>query len=334
MNPSIPAADGLGFRRDGLAIRPARPSDRAAVEAIAAQIWDGSDYLPDVFDAWVADPTGLFCVVTLRGVVIALGKLTFFPPDQWWIEGMRVDPAYRRQGVGRILHHYLVSVARRYAQGVIGLDTASTNEAVRRLAQETGFRRVAAFVPYGAAAQVGPPDGLTLLGPQEVGLAWDFLQSAPYFDAAQHKLEDHWRFVPLDADLLAQRAAAGLLYGWHGTEGSQAALLGVAVGNTLEPSDDSGRLYVRIGYLDAVPGQLPPLAQALRGLTAALGRDRVSLKPLDHPALRHDLEAAGYVRRWDSEIVLYMRDLALTAQAEVLTPEDSTQVQGASDESR
>jgi hypothetical protein len=51
-------------------LRPVRPGDRAAVEAIAAQVWDGEDYLPQVFDDWLADPEGLFCAATIHDRLI------------------------------------------------------------------------------------------------------------------------------------------------------------------------------------------------------------------------------------------------------------------------
>ncbi len=305
------------FNRDDVVVRPARLEDRAAVEAIAAQVWEGNDYLPDVFEAWVKDPTGLFSVVTVREQVVGLGKLTFFPPDQWWLEGLRVDPAYRGQGIARILHHYLVNRVRQHAPGVLRYSTAADNVAIHKLAHETGFRHVATFIPYGAAAQASPTDGLIALRAADAGRAWAFLQTAPYFDAAQRTLEEYWRFLPLTPAVLGERATAGLVYGWTGNAAG-VDLRGLAVLNAFDEDDAPDQLYVRIGYLDAVPGDLTPLALALRGLAAALGRHRVSLKPLKHPDLLRDLEAAGYERRWDNEIYLYARDLSLTAYAEVV----------------
>ncbi|MCS6871193.1 MAG: hypothetical protein NZ571_07020 [Anaerolineae bacterium] len=39
-----------------LTFRRVTAADRPALEAIAAQTWDGNDYLMDVFEAWIADP--------------------------------------------------------------------------------------------------------------------------------------------------------------------------------------------------------------------------------------------------------------------------------------
>ncbi len=84
VTPSAPSRRGFGrrlwdrVRRRTLAhrwvVRPARPEDRGDMEAICAQVWEGRDYVPEVWDAWLADPHGQLSVVELRGRVVALGK--------------------------------------------------------------------------------------------------------------------------------------------------------------------------------------------------------------------------------------------------------------------
>jgi hypothetical protein len=37
-------------------IRPAQAADKPAVETLCAQIWEGEDYVPQVWDTWLADP--------------------------------------------------------------------------------------------------------------------------------------------------------------------------------------------------------------------------------------------------------------------------------------
>ena len=42
--------------------RPAVPCDREAVFAFCAATWPNGDYIPLVWDAWLADPGGAFVV--------------------------------------------------------------------------------------------------------------------------------------------------------------------------------------------------------------------------------------------------------------------------------
>lgn len=313
-------SEATTFRRSDLAIRPAREGDRAAIEAIAAQVWDGHDYLPQVLEEWLADREGLFCVATVRGLVVGTGKLTRLDADQWWLEGLRVAPPYRGRGIGRVLHHYLVNQARRRGPGTLRFSTGSGNEAVHKLAGETAFRQVAAFVPCGAPAEAYSTAGLAALGLADADRAWAFLQAAPHFEATRRTLEERWRFLPLTQERLTERLAAGLVYGWLGTGGETGeALVGLAVLGTprrvTSGEDEETRLCV--GYMDALPGEWIPLARALRGLAATQGHPRVSVKALRAKDVLGALSEAGYERRLDMDVLLFERDLSLTAHASV-----------------
>ncbi|MBN1964109.1 MAG: GNAT family N-acetyltransferase, partial [Anaerolineae bacterium] len=189
-----------------LAVRPARASDRAAIEAIAVQVWDGHDYLPQRFTAWLAEAEGLFCVATVRDRVVGTAKLSRLSPAFWWMEGLRVDPAFRRQGVAQTLQRYLVRHAHTHcAPGTLAFSTASDNVAVQHLAQETGFALAASFAPFGAATAPLPTPGLKPLAADAAGQAWAFLSGSAYFAAAQRTLEESWRFYPITPKLLRSR---------------------------------------------------------------------------------------------------------------------------------
>ncbi len=294
-------------------LRPVRPGDRAAVEAIAAQVWDGEDYLPEVFDDWLADPEGFFHAATIHDRLVGLVKLTRMEVGEWWMEGLRVDPAYRRRGIGRILHQHVLSQARRFAPGVLRFSTASENATIVRLAGETGFAQVASFVAYGTATDSGAGDSVARLSecaPSDLGRVLAYLEASPYYRAAEHMLEQNWRFLPLRARLLAERLAAGLVYGWWAAD----RLAGVVVLNPVaEEEDETGAPVVRklyVGYLDADPDQRVALADALHGLARARGDQRVSLKVAEDGAVIGALRAAGYERRWTMNILLFARDLA------------------------
>jgi len=320
---TVASKTGIQFDRADFHIRPVTADDRAAIEAIAAQTWDGEDYLPYVFDSWLADKSGLFCAGVVGERVVAVAKLTHMGGDQWWMEGLRVDPAFQGLGLGRIMHHYVVNYSRRYAPGTLRFSTASENHAVIRMAAETAFRQVAAFVAYGAEADPAiPVDRLVRLEPGDIDRAWARLIRLPYFEAAQRSLEDGWRFLPLTPDRLRERLAAGQVYGWV-RPGRMAALTGLAILN--EPRGMTGeeppsRLYV--GYADAVPDEFAAFARALRGLAARQeGLERVSWKVLDDPELVARLKAAGYEQRWDMRVLLFARELSLTEHAMIRTQE-------------
>lgn len=76
-------------------------------------IWEGEDYVPQVWDDWLADPHGQLSVAEIGGRVVGLGKLTRLAPGEWWLEGLRVDPQWQGRGIGRALHEYHVGLWRK-----------------------------------------------------------------------------------------------------------------------------------------------------------------------------------------------------------------------------
>jgi ribosomal protein S18 acetylase RimI-like enzyme len=307
------ASSTVSFDLAELLIRPVEQGDRADIRQIASQIWDGHDYLDKVFPDWLADPRGVFCAGVYRGRVIATAKLTAFEAGVWWMEGLRVDPAYRGQGVARRMHRHLVETAAQYAPGEVRYSTASSNEAVDRLSDEMGFRLVSRLAPYGIEADTGSdgvPDRLVALTPADYDRAWAFIVAHPNYAAAYRSIEEHWRYYPLTSDLLRERLAAGRVYGWLADD--HTALAGIVILNaprrTKDDDDESvARLYA--GYLDAKTADIPRVGQALRLLAAAHGLDRVSLKVPVDSEIATGLAQVGYTRQWENHVMLYARDL-------------------------
>lgn len=269
-------------------------------------MWEGQDYLPRVLNDWFNDPHDGFYVATLRDRFAGVIKLTRFGPEEWWLEGLRVDPEFQGQGISRILHHFAINQLRRQGEGVIRFSTSSNNEAVRKLAQETGFRRVAAYAPYGADALAEPVETLRQLGPADAGRVRAWLDASSHFIEAQRSLETSWRFFTLTDARLAERLEAGLVYGWPEN--------GVAIINAVAESHDDDPV-LKIAYLD-VP-DIAAAARDLRRLAASLARARVRIKAFKHAARFAALEQAGYTQEWDGELWLYARDVSLTLHAHI-----------------
>ncbi len=304
------------FTRADLSIRPAQPADRPALEAIARQTWDGEDYLPHVLDDWFSDPHGGFFVALLRDQVIGAAKVTRFAEGEWWLEGLRIDPAYQGYGFARILHHFLMNQVRHMGSGIVRFSTASINEPVQHLAKETGFTRVAAYLPYGADPLAEPVHSWWALGPADAPRVQRWLDQSAHFSAVQRSYEWDWSYYLLTRERLAGHLTAGLVYGWP-HEGDYAALGGMVLVNPADKTRWPGEPTLKIAYFDA--GDLAAAAHDLRRLAAALDRVRVRIKAFDQPDRIAALEQSGYEREWDGEAWLYARDVHLTEHADVRT---------------
>ncbi|MBU0596364.1 hypothetical protein KJ567_06745, partial [Candidatus Bipolaricaulota bacterium] len=58
-------------------LRPVVETDRTRVFEISAQIWDGEDYVPSHFDAWLADSEGEVVGAEFDGTLIAFARRTW-----------------------------------------------------------------------------------------------------------------------------------------------------------------------------------------------------------------------------------------------------------------
>lgn len=100
-------------------VRDLQHEDYSDVLEICKDIWDGTDYLPQLFHGWVDDKTGIFvgAVDTATNKVIGTDKYTVFADGTGWLEGMRVHKDYRGRKIGKLLTDYVVAHAKAELQG-------------------------------------------------------------------------------------------------------------------------------------------------------------------------------------------------------------------------
>ncbi len=287
------------FLANRWSIRPARPEDQGDVEAICAQIWEGHDYIPEVWQEWLNDPDGQLSVVTLKDRVVGLGKLTRIADDEWWLEGLRVDPAYRRLGVAHLLQSHQVGLAERTGRGVLRFATGSWNLPVHRNAARDGFRRVAEFLAYEAEPLPGPCP-LRRLTPDDLDAVWERIADSPILQAAGGLYEVQWHWMTLTRERLAGHLERGEVWGVE----LDGRLTGIAI---VREDPERGRLAV--GYVDGDPEGITALAWGLRVLAYERGYEKLRFRPPTHPPLLEALEAAGAVRAWEHSLWIFERPL-------------------------
>lgn len=280
-------------------IRPARPEDRADVEAIIGRIGGGEDYIPEVWDEWVADPEGELSVVELNGRVVALAKLTHIANDEWWLEGMRVHPHYRHLGISRLLQAHQLRVAERLGVGVLRFAAASYNRPIHRNALRNGFRRVAEFRYHRAEALPGP-QALRRLEAEDLEAAWRRIETSPVRQASAGLYESGWQWRQLNKDRLAAHIAAGRV--WGVDVGGD--LAGIAI---VWPDPDEEDLAV--GYLDGTPDGMEALAWGLRLLAHQQGYRGVRVLAVNSPALLEALRSAGITPRQEDSSYIFEKPI-------------------------
>lgn len=306
-----------------VAIRPASPSDRPAIEAIAAQVWDGNDYLPYFLDEWLADTIGqLYVAVDPLDRAVGVSKLTRFAAGEWWLEGIRVDPAHRGKGIARLLHQHGIQLAeaRHRASGereaTIRLCTDIGNSAVHHLSEAFGFTQIAQFWRYGAnplpnfagAAAFQP------LTHADIPAVRAFLGASPHYQhVARCSIEPRWVCRTLTDERIGGFAERGAAYVWHGVHHDPNRIDGLVIGvNGPVFVTPESPVEFNLYYLDALPGCLARIAQAVRGLAANIGAARLRHMILARPERLVAIEQAGWRRGNDDsgKACLFSRPLS------------------------
>ncbi|MBN1284716.1 MAG: GNAT family N-acetyltransferase [Anaerolineae bacterium] len=291
----------------GIQVRPARAEDFEPARALTLRIWE-DDYIPHVWERWLADPEGALVVAVVGGQVVGFSKLTRLGPDEWWFEGLRVDPAHQRRGVARAMSDHLLARFRALGGGLGRWATASSNVAVHRMASAQGFKRQAAFAPYEARPQPLFAEEFRALTPGDAPRIWDYLSASPYFEANARSYAVGWTWYLLTETRLVTELEAGRVYGWFGDPRADADALGGVVMVCEPDTDRAGNPRLRVAYFDVTEGSLAVAAQALRAVAGEMGVSKVTMKPLVVPEHFVALEQAGYRRAWEQEAWLYALD--------------------------
>jgi len=124
-------------------IRKIKLEDKKRVLEIAAKIWEGDDYLPQVFDEWVHDPNGVFAGLWENEILIGFGHLKYLTPTDIWLEGLRKDPDLNVKGVGEKLSHYYLKILKQNPNITsVRFSTYFDNIASIRLNEKFGFKKI------------------------------------------------------------------------------------------------------------------------------------------------------------------------------------------------
>jgi len=290
-----------------LVCRPALSSDSADVLEFTKRIWEGEDYIKDVWQDWLHDPCGVLVVAQYGSHAVGMAKVTFISPGQWWLEGLRVDPAHQGLKIASHLHEYTNTWWLENGDGVVRLMTSSERVQVHHLCERTGYARCGEVISYrsfplsrGARSQaVRQPDtsaAFQAVPEDQVPPALAF--ASAHLDHANGLMDSGWRFSAPARDALGRSAAHSHLHWWRGRQG----LL-----SNFEDEQD-GEPFLAIGF--AAIAQLSSLSNLLRdasSLALLQGYTGVCwLAPAQEP-VQTALRNAGYTTEWEHTGFLYAR---------------------------
>ena len=115
-------------------IRGAQPSDKQAVLDFCKETFSWGDYIADIWNYWILQ--GNLIVAVENDTLVGLCHLVFTDNKQAWLEGIRINPRYRRKGYGRKIISHCESIAK---SSTIRMIIESDNASSIELAQSMGY---------------------------------------------------------------------------------------------------------------------------------------------------------------------------------------------------
>ncbi|MCF2207087.1 GNAT family N-acetyltransferase [Halobacterium salinarum] len=193
-----------------LTVRQARLSDHEAVTAFTSDTWaerrDNGDYIPQIFEEWVATdgPRQRTFVADAGDDIAGIVQFVQLSAHEAWAQGMRTNPEYRGSGVGLQLVHAGFDWA--HEQGV----TVARNMVFSWNVMGLGHSRASGFAPATEFRWVHPTPDATATPSRavtgDVNAAWRFWQSSRARDRLQGlalHTDESWALAELTRDRLA-----------------------------------------------------------------------------------------------------------------------------------
>jgi predicted PurR-regulated permease PerM/GNAT superfamily N-acetyltransferase len=285
-------------------IRPARESDTEDVLALAARMWDGHDYIPQVWNRWLADREGILAVAERDGKAVGIGKLSRLTTEEWWLEGLRVHPEYQGMKIGSQIFEYLLGEWKKRGVGAIRLATSSERVQVHHLCGRLGFRHVETFLVMAAVPMDRGECAFEPLAAADVPAALALAKKEASLRSPSGLVNTGWRWSRLTEDRMRVFIRQGRAWWW---KDRTAVLL-------LYDAEYEHKRSLEIAAVLSSSGAPAAMLGQARRLAERLGAARLAWAMPNLPAVAEAARRAGFKQEWDAQLWVFERADPQTAE--------------------
>ncbi|MFL6328114.1 MAG: GNAT family N-acetyltransferase [Nitrososphaeraceae archaeon] len=188
--------------------RHAKQSDKEDVLRFCTNTFEWGDYIEEVWDVWYSDPNGYLMIAEENEMIAAVSHAYVCPNrNRIWLEGIRVNPDFRRRSIGTELIKKMVQYGKEQgAQEAAGLVSVK-NVASQAMMEKNGFVVTSRWIYCNSSTNVHqePDNGqakIATLKDKEVMRS--YLKQSQIFRAAAENYAHLWRWyhLHLDSDVL------------------------------------------------------------------------------------------------------------------------------------
>lgn len=200
--------------RNSVRIRAAKPSDKVAIVQICQHTWDNEDdYIPAVWDKWIADPCGHMLIADLNGHPVGMTRLVQLSPTEGWWEGLRVDCSSRFQGIGSRLAEATLKQAQLMRLATLRTCIHQSNTLMHSFVQRRGYNAIGDYGLYRATSLPQQPSVLQCLNLNDLNLIWSTLDQFDSRSLSRLFVCQGAKWQSLTQDALSQRLKQGWVWG-------------------------------------------------------------------------------------------------------------------------
>jgi GNAT superfamily N-acetyltransferase len=269
--------------------------DTPQVLELSSHIWEGHDYIPLVWQDWLADPNGLLCVAEFGSRIAGFGKLTLLSASQWWLEGLRVHPEFEGRGIASHINDYLLAYWLEHGDGFVRLGTSSERVKVHRMCAHRGFEKIGEYSFYGAPVMNEPVSSFTPILLEEIPQALELIRHSPALPLQNGLLDYGWRWGEPCAESLEKLIRQGQAWWWRGRQGLV----------TYWDDAEENKKFPVIHLIACSLETMPECLLDFRRFAGFRGYDHVEWHAPRKEELQSLLEKAGFGLSWDEVLFLF-----------------------------
>jgi GNAT superfamily N-acetyltransferase len=261
-------------------------------------IWEGGDYVPDVWHQWFKDPNGLLITAEYNGRAIGCAKISLLTEGQWWLEGFRVDPNHQGLKVGSRIHNYLTQWWVDHGDGTVRLMTE--NPAVVHLCEKTGYTKIHELRGYKGKPIDEPTEAFSPATDMHEAAA--FALQSESLQLTDRLVDFGWRVGTANEHIFEifssdKATFVHTFYWWRDKQGLFSAW----------EDEEDNRRTLTLGLLACAVNDLAAMLLDIRRLAARQPFDRVFLLAFLNPQIISGLQQAGFSTSWDDYLRLFER---------------------------
>ncbi len=253
--------------KHSFSVRRARAADREAILEMSKHIWGGHDYMPLVWDRWLAEKKGALLTVTVDGRAVGTSKVSLLAPGEVWLEGLRLHPDYHGQGLSKRIHRATFREAEKLDPRTVRYSTWIGNEASRRIAEKNGFWQIARTGwMWGKVGRRSPVRGRRAAA-GDLDTVVRFVRQSSCYEATNGVAGVGWTFPELTRRRIKHLLSLGRVIVFP----RRGAFRAVAMFDIGKIDDD-----VCLGFIDGPDDDVTLLAKDLLRIAAETGRKEAS----------------------------------------------------------